>query len=111
MLKEKELKFKSRNYAMIDNVQVMEFHMGTCAGLWASKNTMLSIIAITNDEKGNGHFDIVMKHFEKMAAEKEQNLFVKEIWNNDLKKHLIHKKCFVEVSALKVKKKWQNCNK
>lgn len=72
----------------------MEFQIGTCHGLWKCKNRQYQILAIDNDEPGNGHLDDVFEWFENSCKRDGYNLVIQELWNLGFKKHLIEKRGF-----------------
>lgn len=85
------LPFESRPWIM---GQFIEFRVGTCHGLWKCRNNEYQILAIENDEKGNGHLDDVFQWFENSCKRDKFNLAILEVWNRDFKKHLIKKRGF-----------------
>lgn len=72
----------------------MLFRVGTCEGLWCSTPTSYDILAITNNNPGNGHFNEALKWFEKSCIRDNKALRILEVWNTDLKKHLLKKRMF-----------------
>lgn len=74
--------------------EFMRFRVGTCNGLWASTDFSYDILAITNDQKGNGHFEDVLEWFYSSCIRDKKKLRILEVWNQDLKKHLIEKRGF-----------------
>lgn len=72
----------------------MVFRVGTCEGVWRSSDDNYSILAITNKEPGNGHFEDVLEWFENSCKRDGKNLMILEVWNDKFKKHLIEKRGF-----------------
>lgn len=72
-----------------------EFEVGTCHGLWRATEHSY-ILAIVNDEPGNGHLDDVLAWFEHSCRRDEKRLRVLEVLNERFKNHLIEKRGFVE---------------
>lgn len=72
----------------------IKFRIGTCAGLWRCVDDAYEILAVTNDNPGNGHFDDVLQWFEFAAKRDGKALRVMEVWNKKLKQHLIKKRGF-----------------
>lgn len=73
-----------------------EFKVGTCHGLWRSTSDSYDILAIVNDEPGNGHLEDVFQYFEHSCRRDGKCLKIIEIWNERFKRHLITKRGFVE---------------
>src|SRR6266852_5781546 len=70
------------------------YRIGTCHGLYGFTKKSYLLVAIINDEIGNGHFDDVLEWFENSAKRDAKNLEIVEIWNERLKKHLVEKRGF-----------------
>ena len=70
------------------------YRVGTCHGLWRSTDTSYDILAVTNDNPGNGHFGDVMEWFEFSCRRDGKDLRVLELWNLGLLRHLIEKRGF-----------------
>ena len=77
------------------NEDFMRFRVGTCDGLWRSNGYSYEILAITNNERGNGHLNDVLEWFEHSCKRDGKNLLILEVWNQDFKKHLIEKRGFM----------------
>ena|ERR1700727_1697954 len=75
----------------------MRFKVGTCSGLWKSTPDAYEILAVDNEQPGNGHFNDVMEWFENSCRRDRKSLKFLEILNPAFKKHLLKKK---EVSSL-----------
>lgn len=82
------------------------FKIGTCTGIWKTENKSYSILAITNDVKGNGHFDDVLQWFENSCRRDGYSLKFLEVWNPKLKKHLIEKRGFVDIGNFNLEKQY-----
>lgn len=87
------------------------FRVGTCEGLWASTEFSYDILVITNNNKGNGHFEDTLQWFFNSCLRDGKKLRVLEVWNKRLKNHLIGKRGFkasghdnVEISIKQIKK-------
>lgn len=70
------------------------FRVGTVHGLYRYNlsNHSFDILAIKNEEKGNGHFQEAMRYFEESAARERAKLRLCEVWNmrlyyNSVKHH------------------------
>ena len=73
------------------------YKIGTCYGLWKSKNKTYEILSILNDVPGNGHFQDVLEWFEHHCRRDNKALRIKEFFlNPEFKQHLINKRGFVE---------------
>lgn len=70
------------------------FRVGTCHGLWRSTPSHYEILAIDNDNKGNGHFEDVLQFFEESCKRDKRNLRFVEILNPRFLKHLVEKRGF-----------------
>ena len=75
----------------------MRFRIGTCTGLWNATNDTYDILAIDNSDKGNGHFEDVLQWFENSCKRDGKNFRFLEVWNKNLKKHLIAKRGFKDI--------------
>lgn len=73
------------------------FKIGTCHGQYmCDEEGNYCVINIINEEKGNGHFEDFLEWFSQSAKRDGKKLRIVELWNKDLKKHLIEKRGFVE---------------
>lgn len=70
------------------------FKVGTCHGLYIITKTAVEIIAITNEQKGNGHLNDVFEWFEYSCKTSKRNLRIVELMNKQFEKHLITKRGF-----------------
>ena len=52
------------------------------------------ILAVNNQEPGNGHFEDVMEWFESSCRRDGYNLRILEVWNSEFKHHLMTKRGF-----------------
>lgn len=83
-------------YAMWDiHPEFCKFRIGTCNGLYGSTESTYDIIAVVNDEPGNGHFVDVLEWFERSCRRDERSLRFMEIMNEGLRKHLMTKRGFI----------------
>jgi len=71
------------------------FKVGTCHGMYCVTEKTYDIIAIENDEKGNGHLQDVFEWFENSCKRDKKDLRVLEFMNEGFKKHLIEKRGFM----------------
>lgn len=70
------------------------FRIGTCEGLWRATKNSYQILAITNNEPGNGHFNDVLEWFQYSCNRDKKHFVILELWNERLSKHLIEKRGF-----------------
>lgn len=82
------------------------YKVGTCHGLVCFTKTAIEILAVENEEPGNGHFDDVLEWFEYAAKEQGVQLRVIELLNQRLKWHLIDKRGFIADSLGSVFKRF-----
>ncbi len=75
------------------------FKVGTCEGLYSFDGNSYQILAITNDQPNNGHFEDVLEWFEHSCKRDKKNLMILEVWNLKFKKHLIDKRGFIPVEG------------
>lgn len=71
-----------------------KFKIGTCEGLWRATATSYEILAITNNDPGNGHWGDVLEWFEYACRRDNKSLKILEVWNKAFKMHLIRKRGF-----------------
>lgn len=71
------------------------FQVGTCHGQWRATAAAYEILSILNHYPGNGDFDIALEYFHISCERDHRNLLIREVWNKDLKKHLLDKRGFV----------------
>lgn len=75
----------------------LRFRVGTCSGLWRSTSVSYAILAVTNDEPGNGHFEDVLQWFEHSCRRDGRALCMLVVANKRFKQHLIEKRDFIAV--------------
>lgn len=80
------------------------FRIGTCEGLWGSDAECYLILAILNNEPGNGHFEDVLEWFENSCCRDKKRLRILEIDNSGLMVHLIEKRGFKKIKGNNVEK-------
>lgn len=68
--------------------------IGTCHGVYQSTQNTYDILAIYNDERGNGHFEDVLDWFYNSCRRDKKDLRFMEIMNEDFRKHLMKKRGF-----------------
>ena len=90
-----------------DNAWV-RFRIGTCHGLFCSTDESYIILAIDNNDKGNGHLNDVFEWFENSCKRDDKALEIVELWNKKFKKHLISKRDFIINGKDKVIKKFNS---
>jgi hypothetical protein len=84
------------------------FRIGTCEGLYSFGSDSLDILAITNSDPGNGHFEDVLQWFEFACKRDKKDFRFLEIMNKDFKKHLLTKRKFKPQGKDNVIKKFKN---
>lgn len=84
------------------------FRVGTCEGMWRATENSYDILAITNNVKGNGHFNDVLEWFENSCKRDCKSLRVLEIWNKSLYSHLTREKGFKYIDHENVEKTFNN---
>lgn len=73
---------------------LIKFRVGTCGGLYGCEGKSYVIIALMNDEQGNGHLEDVFEWFENSCRRDKKSLRIVEIMNERFGKHLIEKRGF-----------------
>lgn len=68
------------------------FKRGTMHGLLGCDDRILTIIAIANEEPGNGQFAAAMNDLERIAARRQLTVEVAAIFNAGLARHLVEKR-------------------
>ena len=86
----------------------MCFRVGTCHGMYCCTEKTYDIIAIENDQKGNGHLQDVFEWFENSCKRDKKDLRIMEFMNQDFKKHLIEKRGFTPQGENNVIKYFNN---
>lgn len=84
------------------------YKVGTCHGLVIFDDA-INLLAVINNEPGNGHFDDVMEWFHYACRIQKKDFRVIELFNQRLKWHLINKRGFVAVDQMTVVKRWEDC--
>lgn len=84
------------------------YRVGTCHGLVCFTDDAIEILAVANEEPGNGHFNDVLQWFEYAAVDQGKILRVIELWNQPLKRHLIGKRAFIEQDSQTVYKDFRD---
>lgn len=74
-----------------------EFRIGTCEGLWRSKDKYYEILSVVNNDPGNGHLEDVLDWFENSCRRDKYHLKILDIMNEKFKKHLIEKRNFIDI--------------
>lgn len=107
-----DLMFEAAPYhlQLVDDITWMRFRIGTCEGLWCATGTSYDILAITNNNPGNGHLMDVIQWFEQSCKRDKKNFRVLEVWNNGFKNHLIKKHGFTEYNHDNLFKHFNICN-
>jgi len=76
-----------------DSPEILHYKFASVSGiLCVSVSRVLTIIAIANEEPGNGRFALCMSALEQTAKEHRCPLQVAAIWNKRLKTHLVSKR-------------------
>lgn len=88
------------------NSSIVAFRVGTCDGIYTAENGFYQIIAIKNDNPGNGHFEDVLQWFEASCIRDKKGLMFMEIMNEDFGKHLERKRGFKRSGHHMVKTKF-----
>jgi len=78
--------------------EFFQFRVGTIHGLWQSTEHSYDILAIDNDQPGNGHFEDVMQYFVRSCQRDHKDLRFLEVMNDRFKKHLINVRGFKKES-------------
>lgn len=65
-----------------------KLQVGTCHGLVDLQGSIVRLIAVANDEPHNGDFQKFMDNLEHRG----KNIVVEELWNKNLRRHLIEKR-------------------
>src|SRR5688572_19885016 len=84
-----------------------KFRIGTCEGLWRSTTSSYDILAITNNQPGNGHLEDVLQWFEHSCKRDKKSFKILECWNKGFKMHLIRKRGFSALGKDDVIKHWK----
>jgi len=92
-----------QSHAVDENM--FRFKVGTCHGLFYQTEKAVCLLAVMNNEKGNGHFTDVLEWFEYSAQRQGLYFDVIEVWNQRLRKHLMEKQGFVAIAPDHLRKK------
>jgi len=68
-----------------------KFRVGTCEGLFCAKEKTYDILAIVNNDPGNGHLTDVIEWFQQSCKRDKKSLRFLEIMNKKFKEKLIKK--------------------
>lgn len=90
--------------------EYMVYRIGTCHGLWFAEDGAYNILAVSNDDPGNGHFEDVMEWFENSCRRDNYDLKVLECWNQELKYHLMTKRGFENYDEDNLIKKFKDAS-
>ena len=86
---------------------VQRFRIGTCEGIYTTAGRSYVIIAITNNQPGNGHLNDVLEWFENSCRRDDYTLRIAEFHNMRFKQHLIDKRGFKPYGFNDVEKKFE----
>jgi hypothetical protein len=84
--------------------EFVEFKVGTCHGLYSSDKNSFNILAVINDNPGNGHTKDVFEWFEHSCRRDGKSLKVLEIMNEEYMSDLINKHGFKKIEGNNVEK-------
>jgi hypothetical protein len=90
---------------------IKRFRIGSCFGLWQSTRYTYDVIAITNENKGNGHFDDVFQWFENSCYRDQKDFRFMEVINPALRIHLTTKRGFKHERMDNYIKPWRKCKR
>ncbi|MBI3654139.1 MAG: hypothetical protein HY231_24165 [Acidobacteria bacterium] len=71
------------------------FRVGTCEGLWRATADAYEILAVINSEPNNGHFEDVLEWFERSCRRDRRTLRIRELLNEEFRRHLMEKRGFI----------------
>lgn len=74
--------------------EYQRFRIGTVTGLWGSNDQAYLILALQNDNPGNGHLEDLFDWFYQSCRRDQKDLIIQEVWNAGLREHLIKKRGF-----------------
>lgn len=60
------------------------YRVGTCKGLYRSRGTAYEILAVANEQPGNGHVEAMLAWFIKSCKRDKFNLVVRDVVNKKL---------------------------
>lgn len=81
------LEFESRPWHR--DKEMVDFRVGTCYGLYFCTDKAYVIVAIKNQEPGNGHFTDVLQWFYESCKRDKKNLVFAEIMNKRFGAHMV----------------------
>lgn len=67
----------------------IDIRFGTITALIEYNDDQNILVFVANNKKGNGHFSLFMDYIEQEAKDASKPLVIAELWNHDLKKHLL----------------------
>ncbi len=88
----------------MNNFETTAFRVGTCEGIYRTTDKAYQIIAVTNSNPGNGHFEDVLQWFENSCRRDKKALMFMEILNEQFGKHLEKKRGFKKQDKNMIKK-------
>lgn len=91
-----------------DDADWCRFRIGTCEGVWCSRDSSYDILSIHNNDKGNGHLKDVFEWFEQSCIRDGKDFRILEVWNIMFKQHLLNKQGFITQGRDNVIKKFVN---
>lgn len=83
------------DFVFTSDPTMKKFRVGTCHGLFGYDKTYYFILAIGNDQPGNGHFEDVLEWFYFSCKRDKKHLKIMQIMEERFYKHLIKKRGFV----------------
>lgn len=86
------------------DTELARFDIGTVNGLYRVFHGMIEVVAIANDEPGNGQLDDAFEWFAHMCKEKKKGLRIMHIRTNRFHDHLVDKRGFISDGADRVVK-------
>lgn len=105
-----ELDFKSTHNLLFEVAphfmpEFRNYRVGTCNGIYTWSDKAFIILAVVNDEKGNGHLDDVFEWFENSCRRDKRDLIVAELMNERFARYLITKRGFTILNKTDLIKK------
>jgi hypothetical protein len=88
--------------------EFIAYKIGTCSGIYSSTPVTYDIVAVVNDEPGNGHFEDVLEWFEQSCRRDRRDLRFMEILNEQLREHLVNKRGFTHEGKNNLIKRFVN---
>jgi hypothetical protein len=65
-----------------------EFKVGTCCGQWRREGNEYQVLAVINDQPGNGDFQHTLDYFYESCQRDKKNFRICCVWNKRLAAHL-----------------------